>query len=272
MTAQTGPGRARRFHDLHHASVPLLLPNAWDYASTAALAAAGFAAVGTTSLGVAAAAGRPDAAGLTRGETLALAAAVSGLCLLTVDVEGGFADDPTEVGELAAALAEAGAVGVNIEDGRPDGTLRDVRHQCDLVAAIRDRAPDLFVNARTDTYWLSTPDAEVAATLRRLSAYVDAGAHGVFVPGVRDLAEVGEIATGCPVPLNVLFDPRGPSVAELAAAGARRVSLGSLLFRTALGAALDAAEAVRDGRPVTHPCPSYRDVQALLPGPDTPPP
>jgi 2-methylisocitrate lyase-like PEP mutase family enzyme len=142
-----------------------------------------------------------------------------------------------------------------------------VRHQCEIVAAIRERSPELFVNARTDTYWLSTPDATVGATARRLSAYVEAGAQGVFVPGVRDLAAVGALAAECPAPLNVLFDPRGATVAELAAAGVRRVSLGSLLFRTALGAALDAAGAVRAGRPVTHPCPSYQDVQALLPRP-----
>lgn len=113
---------AAAFRALHQAGAPLLLPNAWDYASAAALAAAGFAVVGTTSLGVAAAHGLRDAEGWARSETLALARRLGGLpCLVTVDIEAGFSDGPGEVADLAAELSAAGSVGVNLEDGRPGG-------------------------------------------------------------------------------------------------------------------------------------------------------
>ncbi|WP_174514876.1 isocitrate lyase/phosphoenolpyruvate mutase family protein, partial [Streptacidiphilus anmyonensis] len=120
-----GRAGADAFRALHHRPGELLLlPNAWDHASAASLAAAGFAAVGTTSLGVAAAAGLPDATGATRAETLRLARVIGrGAFLLSVDIEGGFSDDPGEVAALAVELSEAGAVGVNLEDGRADGSL-----------------------------------------------------------------------------------------------------------------------------------------------------
>jgi 2-methylisocitrate lyase-like PEP mutase family enzyme len=118
--------RAAAFHALHQGDRPLLLPNAWDYASAAALAEAGFAAIGTTSLGVAAANGLPDGKGVTRAETLALARRLRRLpCPVTVDVEGGFSDDPAEVADLAEEVAAAGAVGVNLEDGHADDAVAE---------------------------------------------------------------------------------------------------------------------------------------------------
>ncbi len=144
------------FRALHHADQPLLLPNAWDHASAAALVQAGFGAIGTTSLGVAAAHGIPDGQNAAGPETLALAGRLSHLpCLLTVDIEGGFGGGPDQVAEYAAALVAAGAAGINLEDGRADGSLVPVAEQCALIAAIKARVPDLFVNARTDVYWLA---------------------------------------------------------------------------------------------------------------------
>ncbi len=99
----------RDFHAAHHGDVPLLLPNAWDFASAAALAAMGFESIGTTSLGVAAAAGLPDAAGLTRDVTLALARALVALpAHITVDIEGGFSEAPEEVAVFASRLRRSG--------------------------------------------------------------------------------------------------------------------------------------------------------------------
>jgi 2-methylisocitrate lyase-like PEP mutase family enzyme len=258
--------RSEEFRALHAAGEPLVLPNAWDYASGAALAAAGHPAVGTTSLGVAAAAGKPDAAAATRDETVALTRALVGLpVLVTVDIEAGFADDPGEVAELAATLAEAGAVGVNLEDGRADGTLTDPARHAAKIAAIRARAPELFVNARTDTYWLpgaAGPDP-LAATLDRLVAYRGAGADGAFVPGIADPDDVtAVVAAG--LPLNVLFLPGRHTLPELAGLGVARVSTGSLLFRAALAAAVRAAGEVRAGRtPDTAGLPSYAEVRRL---------
>ncbi|MET8688034.1 isocitrate lyase/phosphoenolpyruvate mutase family protein [Streptomyces sp. NPDC004732] len=257
--------RYEEFRDLHHrAGVPLVLPNAWDHASAAALVAAGFRAIGTTSLGVAAAAGLPDGTGAARAETVRLARGLARTdALVTVDIEGGFSDRPEEVAALVGELAGVGVVGVNIEDGRPDGTLRDAEHQSEILHALHEAVSGrLFVNARTDTYWL--PDAgQAASTRERLTAYQRAGADGVFVPGLRDVHATAELAAGLDVPLNVLHAPDGPSVAEFAAAGVRRVSTGSLLFRAALGAAVAAAASVARGVPVPARVPSYAETQAL---------
>ncbi|MGW6528220.1 isocitrate lyase/PEP mutase family protein [Streptomyces venezuelae] len=257
------------FSALHRADAPLLLPNAWDHASAAALVGAGFRAVGTTSLGVAAAAGLPDGTGATRSETVRLARGLTRLnALISVDVEGGFSDDPAEVAALAAELAEAGAVGINIEDGRADGTLRDAGHQAEILAAVREAVGGrLFINARTDTYWLRDA-GKVPETGERVEAYRAAGADGVFVPGLRDLPAITDLmSTVGETPLNILYAPDGPSMPELAEAGVARVSCGSLLFRAALGAAVTAARAVAGGAPpVAEGVPSYADTQALADG------
>ncbi|SBT42396.1 isocitrate lyase/PEP mutase family protein [Micromonospora narathiwatensis] len=255
--------RAATFHALHRPGEPLLLPNAWDHASAAALAAHGYPAVGTTSLGVAAAGGKPDAVGATRAENLALARRLRDLpVLLTVDVEGGFSDDPAAVADYVAELAALGVVGVNLEDGRPDGTLAPPELAAAKIAAVRAAVPGLFVNARTDAWWLGVPGARDEALLRS-RAYREAGADGLFVPGAPD-DTVGLLAAEGGRPLNVLHRPGGPGLAELGRLGVARVSTGSLLFRAALGAALEVADAVRAGRAGDLPAvPSYGWVQEL---------
>ncbi|MFI0895533.1 isocitrate lyase/phosphoenolpyruvate mutase family protein [Streptomyces sp. NPDC020983] len=260
-------GRPRTpFARLHDGAAPLLLPNAWDHASAALLVKHGFPAVGTTSLGVAAAAGLPDGAAATAGETLALARRLGrGGFLFSVDVEGGFSDSPQEVAELAVRLYEAGAAGVNLEDGRPDGTLAPVGLHAAKVSAVKAAAPELFVNARTDTHWLGHRREETAA---RLAEYEQAGADGVFVPGLADPAGIAALTGTLTVPLNVLYTPTGPALPELTALGVRRISLGSLLYRTALASVLAAATAVRDSLPPAGAL-SYAEVQALAaPAPD----
>nr|WP_246019442.1 isocitrate lyase/phosphoenolpyruvate mutase family protein [Saccharothrix australiensis] len=240
------------FHRLHAGPEPLVLPNAWDHASAAALVRAGFPAIGTTSLGVAAAAGLPDAAGVARAETLALARRLVRLPVpVTVDVEAGFGD----VRGLAAELADLGVAGVNIEDGRGDG-LADPAEQADLLRAFKDAAPHLFLNARVDTHWLRV-DRE--STVERALRYVDAGADGVFVPGLAADRDIAEVVEAVPVPVNVLAQR---DVRALAALGVRRISTGSLLFRAAVRATVATARAVRDGEPVGE-VPGYDEVRAL---------
>ncbi|GGO10954.1 phosphonomutase [Microbispora rosea subsp. aerata] len=256
---------ADTFRALHHRDHPLVLPNAWDHASAAVLAAAGFAAIGTTSLGVAAAAGKPDATGGTAAETLALARRLAGLpCPVSVDIEGGFAGTPEGVAEFAAELAGLGVAGINIEDGRPDGTLADLGERCETIAAIKSRAPGLFVNARTDTFWLGAGD--LRETVARQRAFADAGADGTFVPGVADGDDIRALVDAVDLPLNVLFLPGRHTVAGLAALGVRRVSTGSLLLRAALRAVARTAWAVAENGDVPAGLPSYADVQALLAG------
>lgn len=259
-TTHDGAARLRALH--HRPGAPLLLPNAWDHASAAALAAEGFPAIGTTSLGVAAAAGLPDGAAATRDATSALARSLGqGSFLFTVDAEGGFSDDPEEVAELARELYDAGAAGINLEDGRPDSTLAPVELHAAKIAAVKAAAPALFVNARTDTHWLGRHRENTAA---RLAAYEQAGADGVFVPGLSDPDGIAALTAALLVPLNILYTPTGPTVAELAALGVRRVSLGSLLYRSALAAAVTAATAIRDGQSTDLTAPSYAEVQALV--------
>lgn len=254
------------FHALHHADLPLLLPNAWDHASAAALAAAGFAAVGTTSLGVAAAHGLPDGLARTREQTLALARMLGNLpCPVSLDIEAGFSDDPGEVAEFAAGIAGAGAAGINIEDGRPDG-LADAGRQAELIAAIRARVPSLFINARVDTYWLGIDISTTRPTLERAERYLAAGADGVFVPGAADAATIATLVAGIEAPLNVLHLPGRQTVAELTELGVRRISTGSLLFRRAVHAAVQAAEAIRDGEPLPPGIPGYDEIQRLANG------
>ncbi|MCC8337070.1 isocitrate lyase/phosphoenolpyruvate mutase family protein [Streptomyces sp. R1] len=245
------------FAELHRPGEPLLLPCAWDHASALALAGHGFCAVGTTSLGVAASAGLPDGASATRDETLRLALTLgSAPFLLSVDAEGGFSDDPDEVGELARQLSAVGAVGINLEDA-----LGSADRHAAKIAAVRGAAPGLFVNARTDTYW--SGDGDWSDTLRRLDAYREAGADGVFVPGLTDPARIASLTARFDVPLNVLYTPAGPDLAHLADLGVGRVSLGSLLYRRALGAALEAAADLRAGREPGGPTPTYDEVRGL---------
>ncbi|MGY1652474.1 isocitrate lyase/PEP mutase family protein [Geodermatophilus sp. SYSU D01119] len=248
-------GRAA-FRALHAGPAPLLLPNAWDVASALALAADGHPAVGTTSLGVAAAAGLPDAARAARAATLDLAGRLAGLPVpVTVDLEDGLSDDPAEVAALVAGLP---AAGVNLEDST-GGRLADPGRHAAKVAAVADAAPGVFVNARVDTYWLGER-ADLATTLERARRYVAAGADGVFVPGRLTADEIAVLAAELPVPLNVLAGPDHPPP-RLAGLGVRRVSTGSLLFRAALDAAVAVARRLRDGQPAP-PATPYAEVDA----------
>jgi 2-methylisocitrate lyase-like PEP mutase family enzyme len=234
----------------------LLLPNAWDHASATALAARGFPAIATSSLAVAAAAGLPDGAGATREHTLRLAATLGGgPYFLSVDAEGGFSDDPEEVAGLARTLWLSGAVGVNLEDA-----LGPVGRHAAKIAAVKAAAPGMFVNARTDTHW--SGDGDEKDTLRRLDAYQEAGADGVFVPGLTDPERIAALVRRLGVPLNILYSPAGPTVPRLAALGVARVSLGSLPYRRALGAALDAVADIAAGRTPGGTTPSYEEVCA----------
>ncbi|RZS30525.1 2-methylisocitrate lyase-like PEP mutase family enzyme [Herbihabitans rhizosphaerae] len=249
-------GVRKPFHSLHSGPAPLLLPNAWDFASAAMLVDAGFPAIGTTSLGVAAAAGLPDGTGVARAETVELARRLVRLPRpITVDIEGGFSDDPAEVAALVEELAEMGVAGVNIEDGRADGSLVPQEHQRRVIKAVKHAAPDLFVNARTDTHWLGA--AGIDETLRRVRAFADAGADGVFVPLLNDPQEITAVVRAVDVPLNTLLCAAAPTVDQLGELGVRRVSTGSRLFRAALGAMLAAAR-TPDQDPAD--IPSYAEV------------
>lgn len=228
---------ARRLRELH-AQPPLVLPNAWDAGSARAIEAAGAAAIATTSAGVSWAAGVEDAGGLTRTSALdALRSIVAAVSVpVTADVESGY----DEVAATVAVVLEVGAVGINLEDstGR---VLDDPAVHAARIAAARAVAVaagiDLVINARTDTYLFG----DGTGTAERAQAYAEAGADVLFVPGVVDPATIERLVKESPLPLNVMVGPGAPSVAELAALGVTRISVGPAITTAAYALATAAA-------------------------------
>ncbi|MGW4423544.1 isocitrate lyase/PEP mutase family protein [Streptosporangium sp. NPDC004631] len=242
--------KAELFHSLHTGGEVLVLANAWDVASACLVEEAGARAVATTSAGVAWSLGAPDGDRLDRDRALDLVARVAAAVgvPVTADIESGFADTPEGVAETVRGVLDAGAVGVNIEDARYDGSspLRPVQEQCDRIAAARQAADaagiPLYINARADVYLCAVgdPAGRLDATLERATAYLAAGASGVFVPGVVDPATVSALTGAIAAPLNILAGPGAPAVAELAGLGVARVSVGSKVVAAAYAAARQA--------------------------------
>jgi 2-methylisocitrate lyase-like PEP mutase family enzyme len=228
---------ARRFHRLHDSGELLVLPNAWDAASARVIEQAGARAIATTSAGMAWSLGYADGERLPLDELLAACARICRVVSVpvSVDIERGYAQTTEQVGAVAAALIDLGVVGVNIEDGTVAGSavLTAPHVLGDRIAAIRSVAEragvPLFINARTDTYFVPNDDpvARVEETVRRARQYVEAGADGIFVPGITDLREMADVASRIGRPLNIYAGFAGvPPIAELRRAGVRRVSLG----------------------------------------------
>ncbi|MCZ4095004.1 isocitrate lyase/phosphoenolpyruvate mutase family protein [Streptomyces sp. So13.3] len=233
-----------------HAQPPLVLPNAWDPGSAVAIEAAGATAIATTSAGVSWAVGVPDGGGMSRAAALdALRRIVAAVSVpVTADIEAGYGATPQEVASTITAVLATGAVGVNIEDspGVRGEPLLDPAAQADRLAAARDSARaadvDLCINARTDTYLagVGAPSERLAATLARAERYAAAGADLLFVPGLIDPEAIRALVDG-PLPINVMAHPGAPTVAELAALGVARISVGSAVAQAAYGLAADAA-------------------------------
>ncbi|MFF5922709.1 isocitrate lyase/phosphoenolpyruvate mutase family protein [Streptomyces flavochromogenes] len=241
--------KALLFQSLHSPARPLALANAWDVASARVIEAAGAPALATTSAGIAWSQGCPDGESLSPDRVLELIARVVAAVgvPVTADIEGGYGRDAAGVAETVARVLDAGAVGVNIEDGtRPPAEL-EARLAAARGAAEQAHLP-LFLNARTDTYLfgLGDPATRLRDTLDRARRYVDAGADGIFVPGVTDPATIAELAAGISVPLNIMAVPGAPDVAELGALGVARVSLGSGIAQTAYAATRRAAQQLYD--------------------------
>jgi 2-methylisocitrate lyase-like PEP mutase family enzyme len=249
------------FRELHHGAAPLLLPNAWDVGSALAFATAGFPAIGTTSFGIAASAGLPDGGGSSKAATSALVAQLCRLPVhITADIEDGYSDDPAEVAEFVAQLAAYGVAGVNLEDSTA-GHLVDPAAFAEKVAAVKQRSPAVFINARVDNIWFGE-EATVDAVLLRAGLYADAGADGIFVPGLAVPEDIRAVTAGIALPVNVLAHP-SLTVAELGELGVRRVSSGSLPYRAAVDAAVNVASALRDGKKLP-PATPYWEMQSRL--------
>jgi 2-methylisocitrate lyase-like PEP mutase family enzyme len=227
--------RAELLRDLHRGPHILVLPNAWDVASARLFEEAGARAVATTSAGIANALGYPDGEAIPRDEMLwmieRIARALS--VPVTADLEAGYGDP---AGTAEAAI-EAGAVGLNLEDGRGDGgTLRPVDEAAGAVAAVREaaerRGVPLVINARTDVLLRAAGGVEEAA--ERGNAYLRAGADCVFAIGATDREAIGALVRAIEGPVSVLARPGGPTVGELETLGVRRVSIGPWAMRAAM--------------------------------------
>ena len=237
MTAMAS--NASRFRDLHKAGT-LLLPNAWDAGSARLIEHAGAAAIATTSAGLAWSCGYADGNILPPRSLAAAVAAIARVISvpLTVDAEAGYSAEPNEVADRIAAVIDAGAVGVNLEDGSEPPRLL-----CAKIEAARRAAAtagiDLFINARTDVYlrMLVPSESMIAEVIERARQYRAAGCDGIFMPGLAEPRAIAEIVPAISAPLNLMVVRGLPPVAELTRLGVRRVSAGSAIAQTAYGAA-----------------------------------
>jgi 2-methylisocitrate lyase-like PEP mutase family enzyme len=249
----TQEDKAARFRELHASPGTFIIPNPWDAGSARTLAGLGFAALATSSGASAGVLGRRDGR-VTRVEALAHAKAIVEATDLPVsaDLEKGFGDSPEIVAETVRLAAEAGLVGCSIEDatGDPARPLYDMGHAMERVAAAVQAARGLrfpfTLTARAENFLRGNPSLD--DTIRRLQAFERAGADVLFAPMLPDLGAVREVCRAVSRPVNFMAGIKGKSftVAELAAAGVKRVSLASSLYRAAMTGLVTAAREVKD--------------------------
>jgi 2-methylisocitrate lyase-like PEP mutase family enzyme len=250
VTAQTITQleKAQRFRELHQRPGAFVIPNPWDVGSTRILAGLGFKALATTSAGSAFALGKKDGC-LGRETVLAHARTIASATDLPVsaDLENCFGNDPATVAETIRLAAQTGLAGGSVEDFSGDASkpIYDFNHAVERVHAAAEAAHSLpfpfTLTARAENYLHGRPDLD--DTIRRLQAFERAGADVLFAPGLADLAIVKTICSQISKPVNVIAK-RNFSVEELAAAGVRRISLGSILTRVALDAFMRAAKEI----------------------------
>jgi 2-methylisocitrate lyase-like PEP mutase family enzyme len=268
--------KAESFQRLHKREGAFVIPNPWDAGTAVILASLGFEALATTSAGLSFALGLRDGGGLTRDAAVANVRAIAEATPLPVsaDLENGYADDPAEAAQTLVLAAEAGAVGGSIEDasGDPDKPIYDFNLAVERVAAAVEavrRLPFPFtLTARAENFLQGRSDLD--DTLRRLEAFEKAGADVLYAPALPGLDAIRKVCKAIAKPVNVLAGARQThSVAELAEAGAKRISVGSALNRAALGAFLKAARELKDTGTVDflRDAAPYADIQALMPKP-----
>ena len=243
--------RAERFLELHEAGSPLLMPNAWDVGSARLLASLGFQALATTSSGHAATLGRLDGS-VARDEVLEHCAALVAAADLPVsaDLESGFGETPDEVAETVRLAAATGLAGCSVEDATalPDEPIRPVEAAAERVIAAAEAAHGgpvrLVLTARAENHVHGRSD--LPDTIDRLQRYQAAGADVLFAPAVVAPEDLRRLVAEVDVPVSVLTFPGCPTVAEMAAIGVSRVSVGGAFAFAALGAMVAAAEELRD--------------------------
>jgi 2-methylisocitrate lyase-like PEP mutase family enzyme len=272
----TQADKARNFRALHQRPHTFIIPNPWDAGTARLLAHLGFEALATTSMGFAFSTGRPDNT-VGREDTMTHIAEVAQATDLPVsaDLENGFDDSPDGVVETIVLAATAGAVGGSIEDatGRPDDPIYSREHAAERVRAAAEAVralPFVFtLTARAENYLHGRPD--LADTIARLQAYQEAGADVLYAPGLTSREDIVAVVRAVDRPVNVVMGLKGVqlSLDELSAIGVRRVSVGSALCRTALGAFLRAAREMREQGTFTfaNDAARPRELNAIFSGP-----
>lgn len=245
--------KAAAFRALHERPGAFIIPNPWDAGTARLLAALGFEALATTSLGAANLLGRPDAA-VSRAEVIENARTIAEATDLpvSVDLENCFAHEPKTAAEAIRLAYEAGAVGGSIEDF--SGDRQEPIYDFDLsvarvraaVAMARSLPVPFVLTARAEN--LIRGRSDMADTIRRLQAYEEAGADVLYAPGLRNVEEVRQVASAVKRPVNVVtgwLDP-GVTAAQIAEAGGKRISVGGLLSRLALATVIQAGRAMKE--------------------------
>jgi 2-methylisocitrate lyase-like PEP mutase family enzyme len=242
--------KADAFRSMHHAPPLLVLPNAWDAVTARLFVQAGARAIATTSAGVAATLGYADGQNVPSELMMQAIARIANAVSVpvTADIESGYADSPKQLRESMRAVINAGAIGVNLEDGTGDSSqpLFALEEQIERLRAAREAADHInvpvVINARTDVYLekVGEPATRFAETVRRLNAYREAGADCLFVPGVTDMPTLTQLVQSVAGPLNVLAGPGMPPVTDLQRIGIARLSVGSGIMRATLAVARDA--------------------------------
>ena len=245
--------KATRFRALHQGPGAFLIPNPWDGGSARILAGLGFQALATSSGAEAGVLGRRDGR-VTRDEALAHARAIVAAVDLPVsaDLEKGFGDEPAVAAETIRLAAGVGLVGGSIEDatGDKDRPLYDIGLATERVAAAAEVARSLpfpfTLTARTENFLRGNPSID--DTIKRLQAFEKAGADVLMAPGLPDLASVRAVCAAVKKPVNFMAGIKGKSftVADLEAAGVKRISVATSLYRLAITALLDAANELKD--------------------------
>ncbi len=250
---RTQNDKAVGFRALHQGPGAFVIPNPWDAGSARLLAGLGFQALTTSSWATAAVCGRRDGA-LTLAEILPHLRAIAGAVDLPVaaDLGNGFGREPATAAEAVRAAAAVGMVGGSIEDGtgESDRPLYDFGLAVERIAASAEAARALafpfMLTARTEGFVRGRPDLD--ETIRRLQAFEQAGADVLFAPGLPDLAAVRAVCAAVSKPVNFMSGIKGRSfpIAELAAAGVRRISVAASFYRAAMTGLLDAAREVKE--------------------------
>jgi 2-methylisocitrate lyase-like PEP mutase family enzyme len=268
------PEAYERFAELHARSQAFIMPNAWDGGSAVLLAQAGFESLGSSSFAIAAALGRHDSSAvLGRTESIANAALLAQVTGLPVngDLADGYGPTPEDCVATVEAAIESGLAGLGIEDTTTTDPANPIHEFDHAVARIRAAAKAakgrILLTGRTDNFLCGRPDLE--DTIRRLTAFAEAGADVLYAPLLPDMnAILAVIRAVSPKPVNVLIGP-GVTLAELQEAGVRRVSLGSALYLKSMSALVEAAHSMREGNlpAAVKNAVRGREIMALLKSP-----